>query len=121
MAEVNRAAAPGQNIVLQDAQTTGNGKAIAIPSSIRHHTFYIKGNGVIGAGAVTLETADNTEYAGTWAALPSYTDPTNNANPVTVTSSAEKIYTFIGALAAVRARISTTVTTTTVTVIYRGH
>jgi len=118
---VNRAAAPGENIVLQDAKTTGNGKAIAIPSSIRHHVFYIKGNGVIGAGAITIETADDPDYAGTWAALPSYTDPTLNANPITVVSSAEKIYSYTGALIAVRARISTTVTTATVTVTYRGH
>lgn len=119
MPEVDRVAVRDTLIVLQDAQTTGNGKALAVPG-FTHHVFYIKGNGVIGAGAITLETADSVDYAGTWAALPSYTDPTLNVNPITVVSSAEKIYSYIGKLGAVRARISTNITTTTVTVSYKG-
>jgi hypothetical protein len=119
MAERDRAAVRDTLIVLQDAQTVGNGKALAV-GAFTHHIFYIKGNGVIGAGAITIETADTPEYAGTWAALPSYTDPTLNVNPTTVVSSAIKIYSYIGKLGAVRARISTTVTTTTVTVLYKG-
>lgn len=117
---MSRVANPGVKTLLQDAATTGNGESLSIPRSILYHAFYIRGNGTIGAGAVTLETADDPDYAGTWAALPSYTDPTLNVNPITVTSNAEKVYTYIGSLAAVRARITTTVTTTSVTVTYLG-
>ena len=111
---------PGQQKTLQDAATTGNGDVVCPSPSIKYHTFYVRGNGTIGAGAITFETASDPDYAGTWAALPDYTDPTNNDNPTTVTSSAEKIYTVIGQFIALRARISTTVTTTTVTVKYQG-
>jgi len=114
------AAVKGQNITIQNAQTTGNGDALAIPPGIKRHTFYIRGNGVIGAGAITLETASDPDYTGTWAALVNDL-ATPTTNPVTVVSSAEVIYRIDGAFTALRARISTTVTTTTVTVIYRGE
>lgn len=118
MSDVIRAAIRDTLITLQDAQTTGNGKILAVPGFV-HHVFYIRGNGTIGAGAITIETADDPEYAGTWAALPNVTDPPN-ANPITVTGDTTKIYSYFGKLAAVRARISTTVTTHTVTVTYKG-
>jgi hypothetical protein len=112
------AAMSGVPFLLQDAQTTGNGNVLAIPPSFRNHTFIIKGNGAIGAGAIQLETADEPDYAGVWAAIPK---PDGTAStPITVVSSADVIFTFFGVLNFVRARISTTVTTTTVTVTYRG-
>jgi hypothetical protein len=113
------AARPGVLETLQDAQTTGNGQPLAIPPSVGRHIFYIVGNGAIGAGAITLETAHDPLYAGTWAALVNDL-ATPTPNPVTVVSNAVVIYTYVGALAAVRARISTTVTTTTVSVYYKG-
>jgi hypothetical protein len=114
------AAVKGQNITIQDAQTTGNGTALAIPPGIKRHTFYIRGNGAIGAGAIQLETASDPDYTGTWAALVNDL-ATATTNPVTVVGSAEVIYRIDGAFTALRARISTTITTTTVTVIYRGE
>lgn len=114
------AARPGILETLQDAKTTGNGEILVIPPVIRRHIFYVRGNGVIGAGAITFETASDPDYTGTWAALVNQlTTPT--ANPLTVVSNAELIYIFTGVLFAVRARISTTITTTTVTVKYLGE
>lgn len=111
-------ARPGVLETLQDAQTTGNGTALAVPPSVSKHIFYVVGNGAIGAGAITFETAHDAAYSGTWAALVNQL-ATPTSNPLTVTGSAVLIYTYIGALAAVRARISTTVTTTTVSVYYK--
>jgi len=109
----------GERVIVQDAQTVGNGVALAIPPELTHHTFYVRGNGAIGAGAVTIETASDANYSGTWA--PIVNDlPTPSVNPVVVVASAEVIYRFRGSFAALRARISTTVTTSTVTVTYVG-
>jgi hypothetical protein len=105
------AAESGVLYTLQDAATTGNGNPLALPMSFRNHCFIIRGDGTIGAGAIQLETADNPSYAGTWAPL---------TTPITVVSSAEVIFQYVGILPCVRARISTTVTTTTVTVFYYG-
>jgi len=113
------AAQPGVLATMQDAQTVGNGLVLSIPPSITRHSIYVKGNGAIGAGAITFETASDPEYAGTWAPLVSDL-ATPTANPMTVVASSELRYTFTGVVAAIRARISTTVTTTTVTVKYLG-
>jgi hypothetical protein len=108
----------GVPFLLQDAQTIGNGNVLAIPPSFRNHTFIIKGNGTIGAGAIQLETANEADYSGVWAAIPK---PDGTASsPITVVSSADVIFTFTGLLNFVRARISTTITTTTVSVSYEG-
>lgn len=114
------AARPGILETIQDAQTTGSGTVLALSPSILHHTFYVKGNGAIGAGAITFETASDPDYSGTWAALVNDL-ATPIANPMTVVGSTELIYTYTGVLAFVRARISTTITTTTVTVKYLGE
>lgn len=114
------AVSPGVLETLQDAQTTGNGTVIVPPPVIRNHTFYVKGNGAIGAGAVTFETASDPEYTGTWAALVNDL-ATPTANPLTVVGSSELIYRITGVFLALRARISTTITTTTVTVKYLGE
>ena len=108
--------------VLETLQLNGtivaNGQALAVPPSCSKHIFYVVGNGAIGAGAVTIETAHDPEYAGTWAPLVNHL-ATPTTNPVVVIASAVAIYTYIGALAAIRARISTEVTTTSVTVYYK--
>ena len=112
------AAMSGVPYLLQDAQTVGNGNVACPPPSFRNHTFIIRGNGAIGAGAIQLETADAPDYSGTWAALPKL-DGTAST-PITVVGSAEIIFITSGIFACIRARISTTVTTTTVTVEYIG-
>jgi len=116
---MSKSATRGTKVVLQNAKTTGNGDAIAIPSSFKDHTFYVIGNGAVGAGAITFETADNPEYTGTWMALVNDL-ATPTANPLTITANAELIYKIKGVFAALRARISTTVTVGTVTVEYLG-
>lgn len=120
---IYRAASRGINITLQDAQAaTGNGTPISIPSSIKRHIFYIKGATGVTAGAVSIETAPSPDYAGTWTPLVNAL-ATPTTNPVVVVADTEKIYAYEGALAAVRARISTTVSggaSPSVTVEYRG-
>jgi hypothetical protein len=104
------AATRGNLITLQDAKATGNGLALAIPPGITKHLFYVSAATGVTAGAITFESASDPNYAGTWAALPSYTDPTpGKVNPLTVVADNEKLYSYEGPLAAVRARISTTI------------
>jgi len=107
-----KAAMRGVSVTLQDAQTVGNGTVIAIPPSFVNHRINIKGNGVIGAGAIQIESADTGDYAGTWSPVA--------GSPISVPSSAEVDVNFSGVYKFLRARISTTVTTTTVTVTYQG-
>lgn len=107
------AGSPDYLITLQDAQTTGNGNIIACNPTVENHAIYIKGDGTIGAGAIQIESADAFDYSGTWAAI--------GGGPVTVVSDSELIVNFTGAYRFLRARISTTITTTTVTVKYQGN
>lgn len=117
---MNQAARPGVLEILQSGGTVvAPGLALAVPPIITKHIFYVVGDGTVGAGAVTIETAHDPAYAGTWAPLVNDL-ATPTTNPVVVSSSAVKIYTYIGVLAAIRARISTEVTTTGVTVYYKG-
>jgi len=83
---------------LQTAATTGNGIVIAIPSSFRQHTVYIKGTDIPSAGA-------------TWAPVA--------GSPVTVPDG-EIAINFEGIYQFLRARISTTVASGTVDVNYVG-
>lgn len=98
--------------VLQNLATTGNGTAIALPPSFRHHTLTIKGNGAVGAGAIQPETSDDITYAGTWNPL--------GGGPITVVAASEIQYSWEGIFNAFRARISTDITVGTVTVTYEG-
>lgn len=100
---------------LQDAQTTGNGTVVVIPPNVSNHTFYIIGTAGVSAGAVTIETAADPDYAGTWQTC---------AAAVTITAGAVKTVELSNkSYTAVRARISTTVTGTNgnVTVVYIGN
>jgi len=97
---------------LQDAATTAAaGTAIDAGGQAQTHTFYIEtSNATVSAGAVTLETARTTTFAGTWAPLTTAITPVQNA---------VSTFTYTGALLAVRARVSTSVTGgATVTVEY---
>jgi len=116
-----KAAQRGVNCIMQDAQAAlGDGLTLCIPSTIIHHCFYVKGNGAVSSGVVTIETASDPEFTGDWAPLVSnLTVPT--ANPITVVATDEDIFVYQGVLAAVRARISTAIVGGTVTVAYRGH
>lgn len=112
------AACPGQQVVMQNAVTTGNGTVVLVPPCNRYHVFYVYGAAGISAGAVTLETASDPEYASGWAALVNQL-ATPTTNPIVVTTT-QKTYQYIGALEAVRARITTT-GDQGITVIYKGY
>lgn len=106
-----KSASRGIPVTLQSEATTGNGTPVAIPPGFLQHRVNIKANGVIGAGAIQIETADDPSYTGTWSAL---------GGPVSVLTSGQVDVNFSGTYRALRARISTTVTTTSVTVTYTG-
>lgn len=93
--------------VLQSGATTGNGDAVNLQGYQRELSVYIVGSDGVTAGAVQVETAPTTDYAGTWAPL---------GGPISVPDNECVLAQFTGAFMAVRARISTTVADGTVTV-----
>ena len=93
----------GINQLLQDTQSdAGNGTAVALDGVSREIAFFIEtSNATVSAGAVTLEHATSTTYAGTWQAIGSAVTPVQNSVIVVQAT---------GCFLAVRARISTAVT-----------
>lgn len=108
-----QAAMRGVLVTLQNAASADEapGLVIAIPDSFKYHTFYIIGSAGVNAGVVQCETADDPDYAGTWAAV---------GSPVTVVASAQLIIQAVGVFKALRCRISTAIGVGTVTVKYVG-
>lgn len=104
-------ASRGYPVALQALATTGNGNVVCPPSSFNHHSIYIKGNDTPSAGAIQIEGASDPEYTGTWAPI--------GGGPVTVPDG-EVVVTFEGQFRAIRARVSTTVTSGTADVTYIG-
>ncbi len=105
---LSRSVAPiYQDTKLQDAATSGNGTAVDLHAWTTYVTIYIIGSAGVSAGAIQLETADDVNYAGTWAAI---------GSPVTVVASAEVIAQATGVFKAIRARISTAIVGGTCTV-----
>jgi hypothetical protein len=97
--------------VLQQAQASGTGLAVDL-NGVQQLTVYVTGNGAVSAGAVQLETAPNSTYTGTWAAL---------GAAVTVVANAVAVATIQACPKAIRARITTPVTGGTVTVQVVGN
>lgn len=97
----------GVPFILQPAGSAAAapGNVAAIPSGYLHHSVYITGSAGVASGAVTIETADDPAYAGTWAAVQA---------AVTVLASTELIISFIGEYLFIRARISTVIGSGTV-------
>ena len=108
---MSTAASRGVLITVQNAATTGNGLALAIPSMIKKHTFYIEGSAGVTAGAVQVEASNDPDYTGTWDA---------QGPPVLVTASTQDTVGCDGVSLALRARISTPIVGGTVTVTYFG-
>src|SRR5712664_3288383 len=109
------AAMSGVPFKLQDAATTGNGTAIALPPSFRNHTFVITAAAGTTAGAVQLESSNDPTLAGTSGLI--------TAAPVTVIASTDILVTVTGLFNFIRARISTTISgggSPSVTVTYEG-
>lgn len=88
------------DFVLQDAATTGNGTAADLGGISREVAVYVIWSSGTSAGAVSIETANTTDYAGTWAVLAPV--------PWTAASRAD-IVQVSGVMKAIRARISTNV------------
>ena len=108
------AAMSGVPVDLITALTTGNG-VIAIPPSFRQHTVIIKAAADVTAGAVQIETANEYDYAGTWAQI--------GGGPITVVAATDLVANFAGIFNFVRARVSTTISggvAPSVTVQYEG-
>jgi hypothetical protein len=90
--------------------TTGVGAPIDV-RGISPISLYVRGNGAVSAGAVTLETAHDVAYAGTWAVV---------GAAQTVPSNGQLLFSTAVALAAIRVRVSTNVVGGTVTVFCVG-
>ena len=98
---------------LQTAATTGNGTEANLAGQCSALLFYIKGSSGVSAGAVTLESASVSGYAGTWAPI---------GSAITVGNNTEQMVAVAGVpYLIVRARISTTVADGTVTVRLVAH
>ena len=100
--------------------TTGAGTVLAIPSSFIYHTFILTAPIGVSAGAVTIETSNDSNDTGTWAAI---VPDKSIANPLTVTAGADLLIAYTGRLNFVRGRISTTISGGTqpgVHVVYNG-
>lgn len=113
--------APGTGavrVVLLNDATVGASQPFDA-SHFTYLTFFVMTNGSPGAGVVTIEEADwgptDLPYSGTWSPITTFTVTASPGNSATVG------YHNPGAsYAYVRARISTTVTSTTVDVVLRA-
>ena len=95
------AAVSGVAIVQQNAATTGNGVVLALPPSLRYHTWIIRGTGTVTTGKIKIETANDPADAGTWALI---------GSEVTILSDVNLMVTAVGVFPFVRARFSADVT-----------
>src|SRR5690348_6058251 len=101
--------------LLIDAKTAQNEAGylnVSDAAQLVESAFYIEFDGTSAAGQVLIETASDINYAGTWAILATVNwAAINKSHYVAIT----------GALRALRARISTAVTSGTVTVRMVGN
>lgn len=97
---------PYEEVVLQDAQSTGDGASVDLQCRNREAVVYVRWSAGTSAGAVTVETASDPAYAGAWASL---------AVVAWAAADREDVVQVTGALRAVRTRISTAVVGGTVT------
>ena len=95
---------------LQSKATTGNGTVQQIASLGNCHAVYISWGALVSAGGVTLEEAPYEGYAGTWSPILDEIPVGANAGATVAVNLQHK------PIAALRARISTTVVGGTVDV-----
>ena len=97
--------------ILLDA-TDGKHHIFSVPSAIKNHTFYIRGNGAIATGSIQIRTASSPNYTGTFA-------PYGNAIPIP--ANAERVVNIPWALFhAIRIEVSSPIIGGTVSVYYKG-
>lgn len=95
---------------MQNAQSTGNGTVVgaAAMSKCRETAIYLVPSAGITSGAVTIESAHDAAFTGTWAPM---------GSALSLVASTEQIVQITGVHLNLRARISTTVVGGTVTAI----
>jgi hypothetical protein len=112
MGGVNINLLPAEGLVLIDAKTTNNTTGIGVmPESVCGRyveaTFYVTFDATAAAGVVVIESAASRDYSGTWV----------NEGTVTFASASKAHRVSLNMLTgAMRARITTTVTSGTCTV-----
>lgn len=104
----------GVPVTLQAAASVDEtaGLVLAIPASFVHHKIYIIGGTGVSSGAVQAESANTSDYAGTWAQI--------GGGPISVVADTVLQLDFIGVYNFIRCRVSTTIGGGTVTVKYEG-
>lgn len=99
---------------IMDAQATDETVSTvigpAIASKYQYHTFHVSFGTGVSAGVVTIETANDPAYTGTWASLGDVTFAGTAPNQLVSVET--------GPYLALRARISTAIADGTVTVDY---
>jgi hypothetical protein len=96
--------------ILLDA-TTGY-HTFSVPSAIKNHTFYIRGNGPVSSGSIQLRTASSPQYTGTFAPY---------SNPILVYPNTERVVNIPQALFhVVRVEVALPIAGGTVSVFYKG-
>jgi hypothetical protein len=97
--------------ILLDA-ITGAFHVFSVPSAIKNHTFYIRGNGPITAGSIQIRTASSPLYTGQFAPY---------GNPVPIAANAERVVNIPWALFhAIRVEVADGIFGGTVSVYYKG-
>ena len=92
----------GPTVTLQSGATTGSGTAIDFKGKVKLITIYIQWHAACTGGAVVIDTADTSGYAGTWAVLTTQT----------YAAGTQVVVNIVAPLNAIRARISPNVTGT---------
>jgi hypothetical protein len=84
----------------------------SIPSVVKNHTIYIRGNGAVVGGAVQIRTASSPGYTGTFAPY---------GNPINVVADGERVVNIPMALFHVmRIEVANPIIGGTVSVFYKG-
>lgn len=80
--------------------TTGTGTAFDLRGDVDNVTVYVTATGTVSGGTVRIEEADDAAFSGTWSQIQDVTPITNAVVAVHLT----------GAIAAIRARITSNIT-----------
>ena len=107
------AVSQGVPVVLQDAQTSGDGVAIWAPPGATRHIVLLRANGGVTSGSIAVETAHDPNHSDGWATVVTSGVPVNNPGK-------EKRENFEGAFIALRARIVDPIVGGSVSVFYYG-
>ena len=98
---------PTAPMILQNAQTTGNGGVLMLNGNVEQLNIFLFSSGTTSGGAVSIEEAywdpNQPMYAGTWSVIAA-------VNASTFTGGASVMLHYPGGFWAVRVRISSNIT-----------